>query len=79
MIFFSSFMAVLYHFGVMQWIVWLLGKLMQKTLVAGIPMLAAVGAPSSLAVDTALEFGMTLVGFLRDVSFNTYAGGRRIG
>lgn len=53
-------------------------ELMQKTLVAGIPLLAAVGAPSSLAVDTAKEFGMTLVGILRDGSFNIYAGGERI-
>lgn len=54
-------------------------ELMQKALVAGMPLLVAVGAPSSLAVDTAVEFGMTLVGFLRDGSFNIYAGSERIG
>jgi FdhD protein len=53
-------------------------ELVQKTLVAGIPLLAAVGAPSSLAVRTAESFGMTLVGFLRGGTFNIYAGGQRI-
>lgn len=53
-------------------------ELMQKALVAGIPLLVAVGAPSSLAVQTAKEFDMTLVGFLRDTKFNIYAGPERI-
>ena len=53
-------------------------ELMQKALVGGIPFLAAVGAPSSLAVQTAQEFDMTLVGFLRGGSFNIYAGKNRI-
>lgn len=53
-------------------------ELMQKTLVAGIPLLAAVSAPSSLAVKLAHEFDMTLIGFLRKGNFNIYAGEQRV-
>ena len=53
-------------------------ELTQKTLMAGMPLLAAVSAPSSLAVRLAGEFGLTLVGFLRGASFNIYAGDHRI-
>ena len=53
-------------------------ELMQKALVAGMPLLAAVSAPSSLAVELAREFNVTLVGFLRGDNFNIYAGEERI-
>ncbi|PVG84184.1 formate dehydrogenase accessory sulfurtransferase FdhD [Nocardioides gansuensis] len=54
-------------------------ELVQKAVMAGIPMLAAVSAPSSLAVDLAAERGMTLVGFLRGSSLNIYTAPERIG
>jgi FdhD protein len=54
-------------------------EVVQKAVAAGIPILAAVGAPSSLAVATAERFGMTLVGFLRDDHFNVYTAPERIG
>ena len=53
-------------------------EIMQKALAAGIPMVAAVGAPSSLAISMAKENGQTLVGFLREKTMNVYAGPRRI-
>jgi FdhD protein len=54
-------------------------ELVQKAVVAGVPLICAVGAPSSLAVDTAREYGVTLVGFLRADGFNIYTGPERIG
>jgi FdhD protein len=53
-------------------------ELLQKSIVAGVPIVCAVSPPSSLAVSLAEEFGVTLIGFLRENRFNIYAGWERI-
>jgi FdhD protein len=53
-------------------------ELVQKAAMAGVPMLTAVSAPSSLAAELADEQGMTLIGFLRGESMNVYTGAQRV-
>jgi FdhD protein len=54
-------------------------ELVQKAVMAGLPALVAVSAPSSLAVELATESGLTLVGFARPPRLTVYAGGARLG
>jgi FdhD protein len=54
-------------------------ELVQKALLAGIPNLVGIGAPSSLAIELAKEFDLTLLGFLRENSVNVYSGEWRVG
>jgi len=53
-------------------------EIVQKALLAGVAVVVTVGAPSSLAVDTAVSLGLTLVGFVRQGRLNVYAGSERL-
>ena len=53
-------------------------ELVQKALMADIPMIAAIGAPTSLAIELATRHGMTLIGFLKEKGFNIYHAAERV-
>lgn len=53
-------------------------EIVQKSLMAGVPIVVSVGAPSSLAVDLARQFNMTLIGFAREDGYNIYSGAQRV-